>query len=252
MGAETIKVEPPAGDALAAVAPQWYADLNDGVAVHAIDLKSPDGFGELENLLSDADVLLTAMRPSAARRLGLFDLVEQQTKLCHVEIVGYDGADEDKPGHDLTYQAAYGLLQPPSLPLVPIADVLGSEMTVSAALGLLMARARSGVGQRDRVVLDRAAQRAAEATRYGVLGPNTPLGGALPSYQIYKSKDALVALGAVEPHFQQRICELLSIGGSYEEFATAFRTQTSAQWEEFGKQHDLPLVPVQQTRPAAS
>lgn len=60
-------------------------------------------------------------------------------------------------GHDLTYQATHGTLQPPTMPTVPVADMLGAERAVSEALAALIATAKSGTGQVRRVVLEEAA-----------------------------------------------------------------------------------------------
>lgn len=107
-GASVTKVEPPTGDPLAAVAPSWYAELVSKQTVLVLDLKDAGDHAKLDVELTSADVLLTAMRPSALRRLGLDDAHVRYPGLCHVEIVGYDGDLEERPGHDLTYQAKIG------------------------------------------------------------------------------------------------------------------------------------------------
>ena len=249
LGATAIKVEPPAGDALALAAPTWYAELTEGVEIRSLDLKSQEGGREVRELLAEADVLITAIRPSSMGRLGLGDLEHTHPKLCHVEIVGYDGEDEERAGHDLTYQAEYGTLSPPDLPLVPVADVLGGERAAGDATALLLARGQNGRGGRSRVVLDTAARDAAAAVRHGLLGPGAPLGGMLPSYSIYASADGHVALGAIEPQFESRAREVLGVDGSAEDYARVFSTQTGAHWDALAREHDIPLATV---RPAES
>ena len=244
LGAEAIKIEPPSGDALAVAAPSWYTELTAGVEVISVDLKSEDGRAELRTRLDGADILVTAMRPSALGRLGLDDLPVSHPRLCHVEIVGYDGAAEEVAGHDLTYQAEYGTLHPPQLPLVPVADVLGGERAVSAALALLLARGETGAGGRTRVVLDEAARAAGAAVRHGLLGPGAPLGGALPCYGIYRTEDGYVALGALEPHFEARARQVLDVDGSAEQYARVFATATSGHWVRLAAEHDIPLAEV--------
>ena len=175
---------------LAVAAPSWYAELTQGVEVRRADLKSRSGLEELTRLLDTADVLVTAMRPSAFCRLGLGDLSDRYPRLCHVEIVGYDGADEEVAGHDLTYQARYGTIRPPHLPLVPVADTVGGERAISAALALLLARGQHDSGGHQRITLDAAAYDSAAALRHGLFGNGAPLGGALPSYNIYATPTA--------------------------------------------------------------
>lgn len=134
LGASVTKIEPPAGDPLAAAAPGWYSKLVRAQQVAFLDLKDPHGRAKLDIELTGADLLITAMRPSALCRLGLTDAHITYPGLSHVEIVGYDGELEETPGHDLNYQAVNGMLQPPTMPTVPVADLLGAERAVSAAL----------------------------------------------------------------------------------------------------------------------
>src|SRR5688500_10111700 len=71
MGAAIVKIEPPFGDPLAAAAPAWYTQLCAGVDVRVVDLKSREGRHHVDQLLEEADVLITATRPSSLERLGL-------------------------------------------------------------------------------------------------------------------------------------------------------------------------------------
>ena len=244
LGAEVIKVEPPTGDPLASMAPQWYQDLASGQTVVRLDLKSAEQRATFESELSWADVLITAMRPSASARLGLDKLAQQFPALSLVEIVGHDGEFVEVPGHDLTYQAAHGTLTPPTMPTVPVADVVGAERAVSAALLALMGRARTGRGECRRIVLEEAAADAGAAVRYGLMGPGTPLGGAIPSYGIYASADGHVALGALEPHFRDRALALLGAKHRQDQLASAFVTRTTADWEGLAADADIPLVGI--------
>ena len=138
-GAEVTKVEPPTGDPLEAWCPSWYAEMAQGVTVERVDAKSGAGRARLNELFDGADVLITSVRPSALARMGIADAVDEHPHLCHVEIVG-DSEDPEHPGHDLTYQAAAGSLNPPSLPRVLLGDLLGAERATSAALALLVRR----------------------------------------------------------------------------------------------------------------
>jgi alpha-methylacyl-CoA racemase len=249
LGATVTKVEPPAGDPLAAF-PAWYAELTAGQQVVVLDLKAPSGRGALEEHLAQADVLLTAMRPSALDRLGLDELARAHPRLVHVEIVGHGGARAEAPGHDLTYQAAHGTLVPPAMPTVPVADLLGAERAVSAAVAGLFQRTRTGVGGRHRVVLDEAARLAGAAVRHGLMGPGAPLGGALATYRTYTASDGHVALGALEPHFAARVAEHL--GTTAQEIGARIAEHTTAHWHELGKALDIPLVAVHAPQPPRS
>ena len=245
-GAEITKVEPPSGDPLAAVAPAWFQELVIGQDIVTLDLKSHHDREQLEELLAGADLLLTAMRPSAFDRLGLGESVRRHG-LAHVEIVGHDGADAERPGHDLTYQAQYGTVAAPLMPLVPVADLLGAERAVSAAFAALRAREHGDPGTW-RVVLEDAARDAGAAIRHGLTGPGAPLGGTLPGYAIYASADGHVAVAALEPHFAARLRE--HFGQTQEELTRLFAAQPSKHWEEIGAALDIPIVTVRRAATA--
>src|SRR5215467_14469028 len=106
-GARVTVIEPPAGDPLAQMSAAWYAELHEGCDARRLDLKTPDGNAACHALLDTADVLFTALRPSALARLRLdwATLHARHPRLCQVAIVGFAGADAEHPGHDLTYQA---------------------------------------------------------------------------------------------------------------------------------------------------
>jgi crotonobetainyl-CoA:carnitine CoA-transferase CaiB-like acyl-CoA transferase len=170
LGASVVKVEPPAGDPLGMVVPSWYDELIAGQEVITLDLKDPGGRSTLETELASADVLLTSMRPSASARLGLVDAVARHG-LVLVEIVGYEGERAEEAGHDLTYQAARGMVLPPAMPLVPVVDLLGAEHAVSAVLAGLRRRDLGEAAPHLRVVLDEVAGQASATVRHGLTGP---------------------------------------------------------------------------------
>ncbi|AXG14385.1 CoA transferase [Intrasporangium calvum] len=249
MGASVTKVEPPAGDPLELVAPGWYGELAAGQDVITLDLKDDAGRSDLEDLFATAHVLLTAMRPSAFDRLELGVSVERHG-LVLVEIVGYDGDRADEPGHDLTYQAAHGTLLPPAMPLVPLVDMLGAERAVTATLAGLRRRSAVGASVHERVVLDDVAFHASAAVRHGLTRPGGVLGGGLPGYGIYATTDGHVAVGAIEPHFAERLAA--AVGRTREELAARFATESSGRWESLGRSLDIPIVAVHGIHPVAA
>ena len=244
LGASVTKIEPPGGDALAPASPRWYAELTSGQRVVVLDLKVPEDRARLDDELDGADLLITAMRPSALARLGLAHLADTYPGLCHVEIVGYDGNREEVVGHDLNYQAAHGTLQPPALPTVPVADLLGAERVVSAAILLLLARERTAAGGHQRVVLDEAARDAGAAVRHRLTGPGTVLGGGLPLYGIYQSADGYLALGAIEEHFAARVREVVGTEVTHAALQQAFAAHDTKYWSALADRLDIPLTPI--------
>lgn len=241
LGAQVTKVEPPTGDPLAGAAPQWYSRLIADQQVITLDLRTPAGRGDLDDLLECADLLITSMRPSSLNRLNLDTPQLRFPRLSSIEIVGHDGDLAEIPGHDLNYQADRGILHPPSMPKVPIADLLGAERAVSLALAAVFRCSRDGIGGAYRVSLADAAERAGDAVRYGLMGEGALLGGAFPGYRIYPCADGYVALGAIEPHFYKRVLETFNVAGTRSAIETAFRGKTVSELEHIAVQQDIPL-----------
>ena len=107
-------------------------------------------------------------------------------------------------------------------------------------MAALFARERSGEGSYSEVALSVAAESMADPLRHGLTAPGGLLGGALPGYAIYATKDGYVACAALEPHFLARLEELLE--------ASDRRPRRRLQHEDRGRvgrggarEHDLPL-----------
>lgn len=263
LGAHVIKVEPPSGDALEAGVPAYYEELTAGQEILTIDLKDPAEFGRLHELAAEADILLTAMRPKAAAALGLPSLVDEH-ELVHVEIVGFAGDRADVPGHDLTYQAAHSTLVPGLMPTIPVADVLGGEHAALEALAGLRERdvrrgagADGGAGSAGaggtgdgsgrggivrRVVLDEAAAWAAGPARHGLSSPGGHLGGGIPFYRTYATRDGHVAVACLEPHFAKALAS--NLGSDHGTLERAFAAESTAHWVDFAAEHDLPIEAI--------
>jgi alpha-methylacyl-CoA racemase len=244
-GARVVKVEPPGGDPMAHYHPKWKQDLASGQEVVVLDLKDPEGRNTLEGLLAEADLLITATRPVALDRLGLGweALHSSFPKLCQVAIIGFPAPRENEAGHDLTYQASLGLVSPPNLPRTLLADMAGAERTVSEALALLIARERGGEAGYAEVPLSEAAAAMAEPLQYGTTAPGALLGGGLPEYNIYPTRDGWVAVAALEPHFKKRLEEALG-EGDIDRYREVFQSKTAEQWEKWGQERDIPIAVV--------
>lgn len=177
--------------------------------------------------------------------LGWSQIHARFPRLSHVPIVGHPPPNEDKAGHDATYQAGLGLIAPPHLPRTLLADLAGAERVVSAAVTLLFARERNGVGGYARVSLVEAASIFADPLRHGITTQGGPLGGGLPRYNIYRALDGWVVVAALESHFWEtlqseiRLCE-----PTHEELVRVFLARRSLDWEEWASARDLPLVAV--------
>jgi alpha-methylacyl-CoA racemase len=247
LGATVRKIEPLAGDPLSAIAPTWYDALHRGVDVQRLDLRDTASRTRADAWLAEADLLITSFRPSSLERLGLdfAALSARFPQLCHVAIVGEGGARAELPGHDLTYQARAGLVAPPSMPRTLLADLTGAERVVSASLLVLLNRARGRGERHAEVALADAVRMLAAPLEHDITTANGPLGGMDPLYAIYESSDAWIALAALEPHFAMRLLSALGIAeATTPSLAAVFRTRTSAAWEAWAEQHNIPLSAV--------
>ncbi len=241
LGARVVKVEPPAGDPLFALCPAWYNEMHAGVTVERVDLKTTDGRARLGALLADADLLITSQRPAALARLGLdpASVRVEAPRLRLLRIVGSE-RDPEQPGHDLTYQAQAGLVRD-ALPTTLFADVMASECTFSAALLLL----QDAPGAWRDVGIEDSLDPLLAPLRHGLTTPAGPLGGGLPYYAVYPARTGWIAVAALEPHFERRLCELLNLvpGASP---AARFLERSALEWAAWGAEHELPIAAVRQ------
>ncbi|MGI8650953.1 MAG: CoA transferase, partial [Rubrobacter sp.] len=241
------KVESPAGDRLASFNPAWYEALLEGQDVIVLDLRDAAERRALNEQLSAADLLLTSSRPASLARLGLSwgNLSGRHPRLSQVAIVGYPAPRENEPGHDLTYLAEYGLLTPPEMPRTLLADLAGAERAVSAALGLLFGRERSlGVGYVE-VALSEAAESFSAPLAYGITKPDAVLGGGFAGYGVYPAYDGWISVAVLEPHFMKKLVSELGVKeSSREAFERIFAEKSSAEWETWARERDLPIVAV--------
>lgn len=167
LGADVIKVEPPEGDMLRKVPPMKnpdmgaaYLNVNRNKRSVRLDLKTAEGIKSLFDLLSDADVFVSSVRPAALKRLGLApeQLVASNPKLITVALVGFgsDGPYADKPAFDDSVQSISGMAglsmmvdpdSPPSYAPTIIADKLGGVTAANAINAALFHRERTGEAQ---------------------------------------------------------------------------------------------------------
>ena len=122
LGADVIKVEPPAGDYIREMT--WpivegtslmHLHLNRGKRSLVLDLRTDAGVDIFKELAADADVVVEAMRPgSLARRgVGFDDLRATNPKLVFCTISGYGmtGPYRDYPSHGIAYDTWAGIVK---------------------------------------------------------------------------------------------------------------------------------------------
>jgi crotonobetainyl-CoA:carnitine CoA-transferase CaiB-like acyl-CoA transferase len=245
LGATVTKVEPPTsrgGDPMRQYAPAYYDELHQGIKVQTLDLKNPDDRTQFDALLSNADLLVTAQREAALERLKLDwpTLSSQLPKLSVIFIVG--SASDDLAGHDLTYLAAAGIVDPPHLPATLFADLTGAERAVTAAFALLRVAEKTGRGQREIVSLGAAAQALSGPHRHGLTSKMGLLAGQHPGYNFYRAEDGWIALAALEPHFAERVQTESGVGFSIAALTDFFKAGNCVHWQRWALSADIPLL----------
>ena len=232
MGADVIKVEPPAGDstrrmpgAVGTDSPSFNA-VNRGKRGVVADLKQAAGRDTVRRLAVSADVLVENYRPGVMTRFGLgyAELASQHPALVYASISGYGqtGPSSGKGGFDLVAQGVSGLMSvtgeaggPPVKVGVPITDLAAGLFAVTGILSALLARVRTGRGQLvDTSLVDAGVALSVwEATQYfSGRGVPEPLGSAHrmnAPYQAIRCADGYITVGAANDRIFRRLCDAL-------------------------------------------
>jgi alpha-methylacyl-CoA racemase len=123
---------------------------------------------------------------------------------------------------------------------------------VSAALALLLGRLRSGEAAYVEVALATVADDFAAPLRHGLIEP-ARLGGEAPQYGLYRTRDGRLAVAALEPRFRAGLACALGVERlDRAALAAVFASRTAAEWEEWGRERDLPLAAVRSPGDSAS
>lgn len=225
MGAEVIKIEPPAGDPARYMGGGLVHEANNaGKTIIAIDLKSEEGRREMRALVETADVLLETFRPGVMEKLGLgyetLKRIKPDLVYCSLSGYGQTGALALLGSHDLNYMALSGALEQmsdtsgrPVHPANTFADYTGGLLAAEQILSALLRKSRTGEGVHLDIALAEAmAEFQGNHDIYqsrGVSESGIPeIGGSRISYAIYETKDGrYVTLGALEEKFWHNFCE---------------------------------------------
>ena len=160
MGADVVKVEPPAGDGLR----QWpplnqgfsenFASLNRNKRSAVLNLKDPEDGALARRLILEADVVVENNRPGVMDRLGLGYAAMSAEKpgliFCSISAYGQSGPRSGEGGFDLTIQAAAGVMsvtgEPDGAPVkcgVPLSD-FASGLYAAYSIASMLVHVRAG------------------------------------------------------------------------------------------------------------
>ena len=235
LGADVIKVESPRGDDSRHLGPSRggertaFLSLNRNKRGVVLDLQRPEARSAFGRLAATADVLITNVREPALSGLGLsYEQVRRHSpELIWIGVTafGAEGPYAGRPGIDFLAQGYAGLLslngEPggPTVRLtVPLVDVLTSVLVCSAATSALLARSRTGRGQRIEVsLLDALVHAQAGAIgSYLNTGEVTPKTGNRSHYfapsGVYACADGReVVVTCPSQKFFVKLCEVLEV-----------------------------------------
>ena len=284
LGADVIKIE----DVIKPDKMREYPPLINGesagfMAVNrskrciSIKFNEEDGQDIFFQLLRKADIVIEQFNPGVLDGIGMgyIEAIKVNPKIIYVSLTGYgqSGPYANKAGHDINYIGYSGILGATAnenggkaIPGAQFADASGAYMAIIGSLSALWARERTGIGQKVDVsmldaLLPMMTMQMAQfwATSSNLSPWEMPFSGGLPYYNIYECKDGkYVALGALEPKFWIRLCEIAGKpkwagriaekGRNREtlkkELARLFKTRSRDEWIELVGNSETCLTPV--------
>lgn len=160
LGATVVRVEPPGGDPARGVPPTAggtsarFVALNRGKRAVELDITTEAGRRGVRELVAGADVFLHNWAPGKAEAVGLDVAALSATRpdLVYAWASGWGELLGPRPplGTDFVVQAHSGLAAAvgPDPSLMTLTDVLGGLVSATGVLAALLARDRTGAGQR--------------------------------------------------------------------------------------------------------
>lgn len=234
-GADVIKVESAQGDETRKLGPPfiepgqaaYFSALNRGKRGICLDLSHADGRQVLLDLLTEADVLIENFLPGTMEKWGLgyeTFLAEKFPRLVYCTISGFGttGPLGGLPGYDAVLQAMCGLMSingdsqsGPTRVGVPIVDQMTGYIAFSGTLMALLARQRTGQGQRvEATLFDTAlSMLIPQGVNWMVSGTEPTLSGSahpnIATYDRFDVSDGQMFLGIVNDSQFIRFCKLI-------------------------------------------
>ena len=243
LGADVIKIERPGtGDDTRQWGPPYMQDesgkdssesayymcANRGKRSVCIDMSSPEGQSQIQELASDSDIVVENFKVGqlAKYHLDYQTLSKLHPGLIYCSITGFGqtGPYKDRPGYDFLMQAMGGVMSvtgaedgEPQKVGVAICDIMTGLYASIAILAAIAERSHSGLGQHiDLSLLDvTAATMANQATNY-LVGKQVPkaLGNSHPNvapYQAFATSDSHCIIAVGNDSQFRNLCVVLDI-----------------------------------------
>ena len=287
MGVDAIKVERPGtGDNQRGNGPHVngfpypFTMVNRNKRSITVNLKRPEGQAIIHKLAERADIFLENFRPGTMEEngLGYEALAAINPRLIYASVSGFGqtGPYRERGGFDLIAQGMSGLMSvtgepggPPAKSGYPVTDLGAGMFCAYGILTALLAREKTGRGQRVDTSLFEAgiAFSVWQTAKYlGTGEPPGPMGSAHPlsaPYQAFRTADGYVIVGAGSQALYKRLCTLLGreelvddprfatpparmahTAVLAEELERSFRACASAHWLETLTEAGIPCGPI--------
>ena len=227
LGADVIKIEPKEGDIARRVSPrsigpynEYFLSLNRNKRSVVLDLTSLEGQNSLRELAGTSHGLVTNLRPSVIRKLGLtYDaLKEVNPKLVCVALTGFglEGRHTERPAYDYVIQAMTGVMlitgEPDNPPTKTGYSAVDNSAGIMAALGMTAKLLQGEGGQVDvamhDVMLSQLNYIASASLNSGVKAERHERSShpyMVPA-QIFETKSGWLVLFISHDKFWQRFC----------------------------------------------
>eukprot|EP00164_Ancoracysta_twista_P003474 GFYU01004635.1.p1 GENE.GFYU01004635.1~~GFYU01004635.1.p1 ORF type:complete len:461 (+),score=81.43 GFYU01004635.1:71-1453(+) len=289
LGAEVIKIErPKVGDDTRRWGPPfleggesaYFLGINRNKKSVTVNFGTPEGQQILHDMVKDADVFIHNMIPGKleSMNLGYEQLKEVNPRLVYAGISGFgpDGPYANKPGYDVIASGMGGLMgitgEKDGGPVkvgVAITDITTGLLTHGAIMAALLARGKTGRGQKiDASLLE------AQVAALVNIGHNYLLAGqegfrtgtahaSIVPYQAFETSDGHVIVGAGNDAQFVGMCKAMGVPelSSNDKFKTnpdrvanqdellgilktMFKAQPTATWLDRLEGHGFPFGPI--------
>jgi crotonobetainyl-CoA:carnitine CoA-transferase CaiB-like acyl-CoA transferase len=231
LGADVVKVEPPAGDHSRQWGPpfihgesSYFLSVNRNKRSVVLDLKSAPAREVAEALAMASDVLVENFKPGTMERLGLGaeTLRGSKVRLVYASISGFGQNQPTLAGYDQIAQGTSGMMSmnatpdgPPTKVGVPIGDIAAGMFASNVILAALVERGTTGRGRRIDVALNDSllALFTYQAGRYFATGQVPRLEGnyhaTIAPYGTFAVSDGFINMAVASDEQFARFCEAI-------------------------------------------
>jgi len=283
LGADVIKIEPPAGDPLRAYGPAppraaargsgLFQYLNSGKRSVVLDPMRADDRARFAELLSRADVLIESLGPGALENTwSALVAMREMPAVVRISPFGQTGPYRDRPATSLTVQAAGGWVArigTPEGPPYHVGTRIEEYVAAAYAAASALTAVRHARGSNNRVAVDVSTFECMAATvPYPMLQKITfdRLGFPVPQrYQpipgILRCSDGFVGISALTGQHWADVCAILEVpelgekmrevalrGAEWSQFLARaepwLAARTSAETVELFQALRVPAVPI--------